>query len=370
MPRLLATSARLLLLLAGATLLQAEDPAPPAETPRAALDRFREDLAGKLWGLQVSAFGDALYARDADSGRMKARFGAFELDLGADLAEYLQASAAVVASKDGTQLTVGFLDAHFFGGRIAPRGRLWVEKGFHLQAGRFDVPFGNDWQFFASKDSVSISRPLTTESLMEGGYNDTGVRVLGNDGTFNFNAYVLRGFSSGRLAGGRAGFTPFGNPFSLAGAREAKVLELGASYLFDRGADGRKRGSAYALDAELRGGSWLFRGEYLERAWEGWDGAPPTTKRGWHLDTELGLGEALPWPVTLFARYERAGGLPAEDPGAVRYDGRWAAGASLSLGGIAQVKVEGQRFSTATAETQASPAYRGTQFLAQLVLVF
>jgi hypothetical protein len=342
--------------------------APPAqETPREALDRFRDTLASQLWGVQVSAFGDVLHARDPETGRPKTGLGALELDLGADLGEALQASAALVATPEDLQLGVGFLDWHLFGGRIAPRGRLWVEKGFHVQAGRFDVPFGNDWQFFASKDSVSISRPLTTEAVMEGGYNDTGIRALGSDGTFNFNAYLLRGFSSGRLAGGRLGLAPFGNPFSLASAREAKVLELGVSFLFDRGSDARKRGSAHAFDSEFRSGPVLLRGEYLERTWEAVEDTPRRIQRGWHLDAEVALGEAVPWATTLFARYERAEGV-SKDGG--RYDIRWAAGASLSLGGLALIKIEGQRYLAATQETREEPAYRGTQILAQLVLVF
>ncbi len=361
------TGALLLAFIASAAPLQGTDPPEAPQTPRAILDGWREGLAAKLGGLQVSAFGDLLFARDSETGRPKADLGALELDLALDLGEVMQASGAFVATPEGSEFPVGFLDWHLFGGRIAPRGRLWVEKGFHVQAGRFDVPFGNDWQFFASKDSVSISRPLTTEILLDGGYNDTGIRVLGNDGTFNFNAFVLRGFSSGRLAGGRMGLTPFGNPFSLAGAREGKILEFGVSYLFDRGPDARKRGSAYSLDSEFRSGTFLLRGEYIERAWEGEPDSPRTVRRGWHLDAEVALGETLPLPTTVFTRYERAGGL-VENGG--RYDIRWVAGASLSLGGVAQLKVEAQRCLAATQETLDSPAYRGTQFLAQLVLVF
>jgi hypothetical protein len=178
--------------------------------------------------------------------------GSFELDLAGELFETVDAAAAVVTNKDATKLTVGFLDFHPFGGTIAPRGRLWVEKGFHIQVGRFDVPFGNDWQFFASKDSTSISRPLTTATIMDGGYNDVGARILGNNGTVNFNTFLLRGFGDGRLVGGRVGLTPFGNPFSLKEARDPKSAEFGFSYLYDIGPDHRKQEVAWAADAEGR----------------------------------------------------------------------------------------------------------------------
>lgn len=356
------------LLLACSTILPL-----PAEEPagvRGAFDRAKAQISDRMVGLQVTAFGDVLWARDGETGRGRLDWGAAELDLNLDLHPDLQAAAALVWTREATLLTVGFLDYHLFGGRIAPRGRLWAEKGFHLQAGRFDVPFGNDWQFFASKDSVSVTRPLTTDAVMEGGYNDAGVRALGNTGAFNFNLYALRGFSQGRLYGGRMGLAPFGNPYSLKGAREGKGAEFGFSALLDRDGAGRKRGSATAWDVEYRGGSFQVRAELLERRWEAGEDEPARTLRGWHATVEVPLEEWLGRPLTVFARIDRAAASPLEEgPGDAR-DARVSAGFSLDLGGVIQLKAEVQRWSEASASTRGAASYGGTQGFARLVWVF
>jgi len=346
-----------------------EAPAPAAEPScREAIDKGREKLAEKLFGLKLSAFGDVL-AAPAEDGRKKLDWGAFELDLAAEFHDYIDAAAAVVWTREGTSLAAGFLDFHPFGGTIAPRGRLWVEKGFHVQVGRFDVPFGNDWQFFASKDSVSISRPLTTAGIMDGGYNDEGLRLLGNDGTFNFNTFLLRGFSGGRLAGGRLGFTPFGNPFSLRESREPKSAEFGLSYLYDTRPGQRKQETAWAVDAEGRIGDWYLRAEYMVRSREPEEAGEGVRRRGWHLTQEYALAD-LPAPTTLFLRYERASQQPPETAPEDEQDARIAAGFSMTLAGIFQLKAEWQRALKTTTATREAPGYGRNMWLAQLVVVF
>ncbi|HEX9081540.1 MAG TPA: hypothetical protein VF768_04620, partial [Holophagaceae bacterium] len=286
--------------------LRAGDPVGP--TWRQSIDQGRDRLADALGGLQLSAFGDLL-ADTAEDGHRRVASDAFELDLSGELTDTLEVAAAGVKDRDATHLASGFLDYHPFGGTIAPRGKLWVEKGFHIQVGRFDVPFGNDWEYYASKDSISISRPLTTDQVMDGGYNDVGMRVLGNNGTVNFNAYLLRGFQPGRLVGGRIGFTPFGDPFSLKGAREQKLAELGYSAYYDATSDWRKREAGQAEDLEVHVGAFTVRTEYLARAtWP--EAGAPERRHGWHLTQELGLG-----PATAFARYERVALLAGDASG-------------------------------------------------------
>jgi hypothetical protein len=354
-----------------AVLCRAEDAAaapPSSPAPKDAIEKARGKVTEALFGFQPSFFGDGLTTYD-DGGHRHFDWNALELDLSKDFHEDLQASAAFVQTHDSAKMTVGFLDWHPFGGMVSPRGRLWVEKGFHVQAGRFDVPFGNDWQFFASKDSVSISRPLTTTDIMAGGYNDAGIRALGNNGTLNFNVFLLRGFSRGDLAGGRIGLTPFGNPFSLKGLRDPKTAEFGISYFYDADRNGRKAGWGSAVDAELRLDDWTLRGEYLTRHQEPTDTEVRTSRHGWHLTQEYAFGGALP---TLFARYERAtlpsvGGLaggPQNEPTT-----RVALGLSATQWGFVQFKLEGQRNLQAPTSTSDAPGYSQTRWYAQIVLV-
>lgn len=337
---------------------------PPSPTWRASIDHGRDRLADALGGLQVSAFGDLLDGY-ADDGSRQTTFDAFEVDFSGELTDTLEVAGAAVRSGGATQLASGFLDYHPFGGTIAPRGKLWVEKGFHVQVGRFDVPFGNDWEYYASKDSTSISRPLTTDGIMDGGYNDAGMRILGNNGTVNFNAYLLRGFQPGRLVGGRIGFTPFGNPFSLKGAREPKRAEFGYSTYDDVASDWRKRESGQAGDAEIHLGAYALRTEYLVR--RQWPLAgEATTRRGWHLTQELALGEALPWPATVFARYERFSLAAASGAGR---EARIAAGFSVTVASLVELKLEGQHVLAREGAVPASVAPQPNAWYAQLVVV-
>lgn len=369
------------LLIWASAAIAADSAITPVETPltlRDSIDKTRKNLAESLFGLQLSAFGDVLSHYD-DAGKQKLDWGTFELDASADITRDLQGALAVVNDPTGTTLPVGFLDYHTFGGSIAPRGRLWVEKGLHIQAGRFDVPFGNDWQFFASKDSVSISRPLTTELVMEGGYNDKGIRVLGNNGSINFNTYFLRGFNAGRLVGGRLGVTPFTDPFSLRTAKEPKTFEFGLSYFYDSNASWKKNETGFAADAEIILDDWSGRFEYLVRKKEPAYGMEKVVLRGWHFTQEFQLDEdeSTVWPTRLFLRYEQGVVNPPEiatlgpDAGDAR-DVRIAAGFRTDLGAsnVIQLKFEVQHYRAATPATRALPGFdRSLLWFTQLVVV-
>ena len=337
--------------------------APP--TVRESIDKARNELADKLFGVQLSVFGDVSSQYD-DAGKQKLDWGSIELGASAEFSHDFQGALALVNDSTGTTMTVAFLDYHTFGGSIAPRGRLWVEKGFHIQAGRFDVPFGNDWQFFASKDSVSISRPLTTELVMDGGYNDKGIRVLGNNGSINFNAFVLRGFNEGRLIGGRIGLTPFSDPFSLKTTKEPKTFEFGFSYFYDANASWKKNETGFAADAEMFVDNWSGRFEYVVRKKEPLLGVEISALRGWHFTQEylLDEDEGFAWPTTVFLRYEQGTVEPPEiaslgaEAGDAR-DVRVAAGARTNLGGsdVVQLKFEVQHYRSATPATRAMPGF-------------
>ena len=343
---------------------------------RDSIEASRKSLAEKFFGVELSAFGDAFSFYD-DTGNQKMKWGAFELDATADLIDDFQASVAVLNDSTGLSIPVSFIDYNTSGGRIAPRGRLWVEKGFHVQLGRFDVPFGNDWQFFASKDSVSISRPFTTDLVMNGGYNDEGMRALGNDGSYNFNVFVLRGFNAGHLVGTRLGMTPFGDPFSFNSARDANIFELGLSYFYDGNSSWRKNEVGEAVDAEIRMNDWLGRFEYMTRKQEALPDAERIILRGWHYTQEYSPDEMSMWPTTLFARYEQGVISPPEiatlgpEAGDER-DVRVTAGFKTNLGGsdVVQWKFEVQHYLKTTPTTREMPGFgRSLFWYTQFVVV-
>lgn len=158
-------------------------------------------------GLEVSGFFD-VYASNYNNNPNIFEIGNFELDLEHSFAQYFQVASALVFNTDGAELAVAFIDFHLRGGSIAPRGRLFKEQGVHLQVGKFDLPFGNDWQYFASPDRLQVSAPLTTEYVNSEGYNDTGLRILGQFVSLNFTTYIIKGIEEGVSFGGRIGLTP------------------------------------------------------------------------------------------------------------------------------------------------------------------
>jgi len=150
-------------------------------------------------GLKISGYFDVNMSNYKNKPNIF-DLGDFELDI-VHSYEHLEVAAALVFNQ-GAELRVGFIDYHFIGGSISPRGRLFSEKGIHLQVGKFDIPFGNDWQHYTPANRISITPPLTTDDIMEGGYNDVGVRFLANFVSFYGTLYILRGIEEGYSYGG------------------------------------------------------------------------------------------------------------------------------------------------------------------------
>ncbi len=272
--------------------------APDGSFLKQKIDLGKEQLSKWMLGTGLSGFVDFKFS-DRTNIPHVASLGYLEIDLSREFGKNFQAAGSVVADpENGVFLSVGFVDYHFFGGLIAPRGRLFTEKGFHLQAGRFDVPFGNDWQYYATKDRNTIFPALTTDMIMGGGYNDYGGRVLGNAIEYNYTVYCLRGVGKGAAYGGRFGFTPFNNPYTLK-RREAQTLEIGFSFLTDR-QDNRRSGYwAYALDAESKLGPVHTRLESVRRDDRGLiPGDPGIISSGAHLTQSIKLPIRFPLSVT------------------------------------------------------------------------
>ena len=190
--------------------------------------------------------------------------GTFEFDIKKEFSKYFQVGAALVFADKQSDLAVGFIDFHLFGGLIPARGNIFLESGFHLQIGKFDVPFGNDWQYYASLDRPTMSAPLTTSILMGGGYNDAGFRVLGNHNFINYVGYVLKGAGDGIVAGGRLAFVPFNNPFTTRGM-DTQPLDVGFGYLHDFSKKGVTEQRTFAVDVEARLDFLHLQAEYYRR---------------------------------------------------------------------------------------------------------
>ncbi len=358
---------------------------PPPGTPsagadvRAEIDRVKERLEELSGGVRFSGFFDVRAANYRNEPNLFS-MGDFELDLAKAVGKYFQVGAALVVNRDGSALTVGFIDFHLMGGLVGPRGSLWSEKGFHVQVGQFDVPFANDWQYFASKDRESVTAPLTTARVLNGGYNDVGLRVFGGGGTYNYVAWLVRGASTGNAVGGRVAATPFSNPYTFRGPRHTKPLEIGVSYLYDADQDGHREENAWAVDAEVRVADWRLRGEFIRRDTLPQPDTPErVVQRGWQVSQFLDLKRATGVPVALFARYDRYDkavtpvepeAVPVTDTSDAGPLARATLGANVNLFDVALLKVEAVRWITTTPEYRAREDYGQNSFFAQLVIVF
>lgn len=213
--------------------------------------------------IQFSGFFD-VSASTYENNPNVFELGSFEFDIKKEFHKYFQVGAALVFADKQADLAVGFIDFHLMGGLIPARGNVFLESGFHLQVGKFDVPFGNDWQYYASLDRPTVSAPLTTAVLMDGGYNDVGLRVLGNRHFINYAGYVLKGNGDGVAAGGRLAFVPFNNPFTMQGM-DAQPLDVGVGYLHDYSQAGATEQKTWAVDMEVRFEFMRLQVEYYLR---------------------------------------------------------------------------------------------------------
>lgn len=344
-----------------------------AAAPPSDLERLRAALDGIREGLGLSGFFD-VRAADTRTDPNVFSMGDFELDLAREIGRKVQVAAALVVNDEGADLAVGFVDVHVIGAPVAPRGRLPVERGFRFQIGRFDVPFGGDWQYFAAKDRPELSPPLTTETVMDGGYNDVGLRLLGGTGSLAWSAYWLRGEGEGTLVGGRLGLMPFDNPYRLRG--RVRAVELGVSALHDFDGGGGTESTSFAVDTELRGPLGRLRAEYVRRDLRPVGGREERLVRsGFHVTATVEAGAPAGVPLTPYARYDTAreepsGGqeLSGEEPWG-RTE-RLSAGLHASFFELLSFKLEYQRTLSAPPAFEAEEGFHRDSFLTQVVVSF
>lgn len=337
----------------------AEDPVPAIRRP---VESFRDAIARNLFGLKVAAYGDAMAMRH-DGHWEPFAIGKSEAEFTLDFCTHFKAMATWTQVPEGGKWGVACVDF-----RPSPStDPAHPDQGLHIQAGRFDVPFGNDTPYFASRDSLSISRPLTTDINMDGGYNDKGLRLLWDAGSYTLSGYALHGFGSDHLYGLRTTVVPL-HTLSAPGTGR---LELGASAFTQRFIGGRHVERAWAVDGTFQFQAHTTRWEYVVRQHRPVDG-PPTTHRGWHVTQEWTPPGPLP---SWFARLEQTWGLhPNEDPAILTPSHAPILKASLGLRQIIQgtlhLKAQIQRSLKDSPALLEHPEHGGTHLAIQAVLVF
>ncbi len=171
--------------------------------------------------LEVSGFVDVI-GQGQQGENTTFGMGAFEIDFASEFSSKVSFEGAVVV--EGEEVGLGQTLVDF---------KLLEEDRLGLQVGLLDMPFGIDYQVFATPDRKLVTPPLVTELMMDGGWGDVGVNFHGSAPRLNCNVYVVNGMgedsgvpvnqitdnNNSKTAGGRLGFLPI------------KDLEFGFSYV-------------------------------------------------------------------------------------------------------------------------------------------
>ena len=170
--------------------------------------------------LEVSGFVDVL-GQGQQGENTTLGMGPFEIDFVSEFSSKVSFEGAVVVEGDEVGLGQTLVDF-----------KLLEEDKLGIQVGLLDMPFGIDYQVFATPDRKLVTPPLVTELMMDGGWGDVGVNLHGAVSLLNYNLYVVNGMgedggvpvnqladnNNAKTVGGRVGVSP------------VKDLELGFSY--------------------------------------------------------------------------------------------------------------------------------------------
>jgi hypothetical protein len=221
-------------------------------------------------GLVISGFFD-VNAKTGNSADQTFSVGSVELDLDYAHDDHFGASTALVFTGDadptassGADFAVAMVDYHLFNDRIPPRGRIFNNQGFHIQAGRFDLPFGTDYQNFASKDRITITAPLTTTRIQQGGYNADGIRSYGSWGSLNYSAFWTNALyaSDGATVGGRLGVLLGQNTYTIH-HNSPEGIEFGISHISEFDGSNNIRNTVYGADLSIGYGMLRLQSEFM-----------------------------------------------------------------------------------------------------------
>ncbi|MDH5173894.1 MAG: hypothetical protein OEW43_01405 [Elusimicrobiota bacterium] len=248
--------------------------------------------------LEVSGFVDVL-GQGRQGENTTFGMGAFEIDFASEFSSKVSFEGAVVV--EGGEVGLGQTLVDFM---------LLNEDRLGVQVGLLDMPFGIDYQVFATPDRKLVTTPLVTELMMDGGWGDIGVNLHGAVSLLNYNLYVVNGMgedggvpvnqitdnNSAKSVGGRIGVLPI------------KDLELGFSYVQGPYLDGTARQalSRIAGDIQFAYERLQIKGEFV-RGEEEVPGGTDNEHQGYYIQL---LGEATEkvYGVTRFGYWKPKGG--------------------------------------------------------------
>lgn len=203
--------------------------------------------------LAISGFFDVT-AHTTDNSDHPFDLGSLELDIEFNSAENFSVSSALVWDGDTAEVAVAVLDYHSYDQNVPARGQIFDEPGYHIQFGRFDIPFGIDYELFAAADRPNITTPLTTEHIQNGGFGGDGIRIYGNWSNIDYAAYWTNSLfeDTGNSIGARVGIFPGRDPFRVHNKGSDRNFVIGLSYINDYDKNDNLRNKVSGLDITWR----------------------------------------------------------------------------------------------------------------------
>lgn len=233
-------------------------------------------------GLEITGFMDVVGTQQSSADdKVNYGLGQAEVDLTSDLSELASIEVAIAYNPDDAffELGAAVIDIHPFAG--SSTGHVRQEHGIdhtYLLAGMFDVPFGIDYEVYASSDRKLITAPEVVD-LTHGQWNDIGFQV-GLDLSYgNLVVFAVNGFESSaevidvaqslatgttvmeeidtspaQAFGGRIGFTLVNG------------LEFGGSFSTGINTDNQNEMTLIGADLQYGLSNFEIKGEYIHHA--------------------------------------------------------------------------------------------------------
>lgn len=285
------------------------------------------------------------------------KIGPFELDVSMHASEGFAAAGTLVFKDGAADVGVAFVDYHKYDHTISPRGRIFYEPGFHIQLGRFDIPFGLDYLYFATPDRETITPPLVTDYIMDGGWNDDGIRVYGTYKFLDYSFYTTNGFNKGLAYGGRLGLFPLRDPFRLHKEISDKLFETGISLAEDDSKEiFSKEETIIGYDIQFLLSQLEVRAEYIERK----SFVKDLTRSGFYIALKY-MFESLPlYSIAQYDEYQKTNFDRVK---------RVSFGFTYEFGDYADIKFEYMKFNDSNLSVFEGAAQDST-YSAKLVMSF
>ena len=187
-----------------------------------------------------------------------------------------------------------------------------------LILGRFDVPFGLDWQVYPSIDRKLVTMPMSTELFLDS-WNDLGGQFYIEAGRMEATLYAVNGYGyqQGYNADGDfLGYNGFGyipdspdirtvdreTAYALGGRSGLRIWDrfrIGGSYAGFLNGDNRLDMSLHGVDLQFDSGDFRLKGEFIEQQ-IGQDNIHVSRNRAYYFQPYYRID-----PFFLVARYEQ-----------------------------------------------------------------